>query len=136
MRLFLIVVLAGLLSFGVGLALVVAVNAWIPCHDTSSSCNMGMAMGHIAVMTYAPLAILVFGITAWFARSERALAIAALWLLAPVAAMLLYGVMLEGIPTDFSRELPDLLRCVLSPVLIVAVQWALLRAYMRRTAPV
>ena len=135
MRLLLIVLLGGLVSFGLGLALVYAVTEWIPCRDDASSCKLGEAMGYVAVMAYAPVAMLVLGITAWRARTVRAIGIAALALVAPMVALLLYGIALNGIPYDVSREIPDLLRFFLSPVLIVAVQWGVLRAYMRRSVP-
>jgi hypothetical protein len=135
MRLLLIVLIGGLVSFGLGWALVEAVNNWMPCTDEPSSCKLGEAMGTIAVIGYTPVATLVFGLTAWRAGSKRALDIAALWLIAPMLALWLYGILLEGIPRDIGHEVPDLLRFFGSPVLIVAVQWGILRAYMRRSVP-
>jgi hypothetical protein len=135
MRLFLTALLGGLLSFGCGLALVFAATEWLPCLDDAGSCRMGEAFGYLGAIIYAPLATAVFGLTAWRSASERPIAIAALVLLAPIAAILLMAVVRNGLPVNFAHERQGLLQFYAPPALIVAVQWAVLRAYISRSAP-
>ena len=134
MRLFLTVLLGGVVSFALGFALVFAVSEWLPCPDDRASCGMGQAYSIIATMIYAPLVTIVFGIAVWRVPSERAIAVVAIALLAPIAGLLLFGVILNGMPRDIVRELYGLLEFYVPPALIVAVQWAVLRAYIRRSA--
>jgi hypothetical protein len=129
MRLLLVVLIGGLVSFGLGLALVYAVFYWWPCHDSQSSCRLGYILGYGAIMAYAPLATLVFAVTAWRAGSERAVSLAALALLAPIAAFLFYGVLLYGV-ADVTRDWAGFLQVITAPALIVVVQWAVLRAHL------
>jgi Na+-transporting NADH:ubiquinone oxidoreductase subunit NqrE len=135
MRLFLTVLLGGLVSFALGFALVFAVSEWLPCPDDHASCGMGQAYSIIAVMIFAPLVMLVFGFAVWRNASERAIAIAAIALLAPIVGVLLFAMILNGMPRHIVRELYGLLEFYVPLVLIVGVQWAVLRAYIRRPAP-
>lgn len=135
MRLFVTVLLGGVVSFALGFALVFAVSEWLPCPDDRASCGMGQAYSIIAVMIFAPLVMLVFGFAVWRSASERAIAIAAITLLAPIVGVLLFAMILNGMPRDIMRELYGLLEFYVPLVLIVGVQWAVLRVYMRRPAP-
>lgn len=135
MRLLLAVLLGGVLSFALGFALVFAVSEWLPCPDDHASCGMGQAYSIIVTMIYALLAMLVLGFTVWRSASARAITIAAVALVAPVIAILLFAMALNGMPGDIMRELYGLLEFYIPPVLIVIVQWAVLRVYMQRAAP-
>jgi hypothetical protein len=135
MRLFLVVLLGGVLSFALAFALVFAVSEWLPCPDDHTSCGMGQAYSIIATMIYAPLVTIVFGIAVWRVPRERAIAIAAVALTAPIAGVLLFAMILNGMPRDWTREAYGLLEFYVPLVLIVGVQWAVLRAYIRRRAP-
>jgi hypothetical protein len=135
MRLFLIVLLGGLVSFALAFALVFAVSEWLPCPDDHASCGMGQAYSIIATMIFAPLVTLVFGFAVWRSASERAIAIAAVVLIAPIAGVLLFAMILNGMPRNLVREAYGLLEFYLPLVLIVGVQWAVLRTYLRRPAP-
>jgi hypothetical protein len=128
-RLFLTVVFGAALSFAIAFALVYAVFYWWPCRDTESSCRLGYILGYGAIMAYAPLATLVFAITAWRAGNERAVSLAALALLAPIAAFLFYGVLLYGV-ADVTRDWAGFLQVITAPALIVVIQWAVLRAHL------
>ncbi len=96
---------------------------------------MGEAWSLIAVMIWAPLVMAVFGVTIWLAPTERGLAVAAIALSAPVAGILLFAMLLNGLPRDWGRELQGLIAFYVPPLLIVGVQWGLLRAYMQRKVP-
>ncbi len=135
MRLMLTVLLGGALSCGFGAALVYAATDGMTCYDDAGSCRLAEAMGYLFVMAYAVLATIVFGITGWRVPTERALAIAALALVVPVVATLLLALVRNGLPRDPSHEAQGLLQLYAPPLLIVGVQWALLRSYMRRRVP-
>jgi hypothetical protein len=134
MRLFLTVLLGGCLSFGLGFALVYAASEWLPCFDDRMSCRMGEAYGIIATIVYAPVATLLFGVTVWRAPSERAIAIAMAALLVPVIGILAIGIMMTGAHFDLARDGQGLLQFYVPLTLIVIVQWAIMRAYLRRKA--
>jgi len=135
MRLLLTVLVGGIVSFALALGLVLFATHVLPCHDDRASCGMGEAWSIIAVMIWAPLVTLVFGLTVWLAPGERGIAVAAIALSAPVAGILLFAMILNGLPRDFGREIQGLAGFYVPPLLIVGVQWALLRAYMRRRVP-
>jgi hypothetical protein len=135
MRLFLTLLAAGVISFALALGLVLFATQVLPCHDDRASCGMGEAYSIIAVMIWAPLVTLVFGFTVWRAPTERSLAIAGLALSAPVAGILLFAMILNGLPRDIGREMQGFVAFYVPPLLIVGVQWGLLRAYMRRRVP-
>jgi hypothetical protein len=135
MRLFLTILLSGLVSFGLGFALVYAASEWMPCFDDVGSCRMGEAYGVIGTMVYTPIVTLLFGFTMWRARSERALTIVMAVLLVPIVIILAIGIAVTGLRFDFARDGQGLLQFYVPLVIIVAVQWAVLRAYIRRNIP-
>ena len=135
MRLVAVALVGGVLSYALAYALVATVSLLFPCVDSQSACRLGDLIGYGLIALYAPLATVTFAIVSWRAPNERALSHAALALLAPIAAMLLYGVLTIGFPTDPMRDGPDLLSGVTAPTLIVVVQWAILRASVMRAIP-
>jgi hypothetical protein len=135
MRLVLTILLAGLLSFGLSLALVFAVSTWLPCLEGVGSCCMGEAFGYLAAIVHAPVTSLAFALTAWPALRERPITIVALALVAPIAGLLLIAILRNGPPVDLAHERQGLLQFSAPPMLIVAVQWVVLRASMRRLGP-
>jgi multisubunit Na+/H+ antiporter MnhG subunit len=135
MRLFLTVLIGGIISFALALGLVLFATQVLPCHEDRASCGMGQAYSIIATMIFAPLATFVFGIAVWRVPSQRAIAVVAIALIAPIAGLLVFAFILNGMPRDIVRELYVLLEFYVPLVLIVGVQWAVLRAYMQRAAP-
>lgn len=135
MRLALTILLAGLLSFGLALALVFAASAWLPCLEDVGSCRIGEAFGYLAAIVYTPVTMLAFALTAWCAPRERPITIVALALVAPMAGLMLVAILRNGLPVDLAHERQGLLQFYALPTLIVAAQWAVLQASMRRPAP-
>lgn len=135
MRLALTILLAGLLSFGLALALVFAASAWLPCLEDVGSCRIGEAFGYLAAIVYALVTMLAFALTAWCAPRERPITIVALALVAPMAGLMLVAILRNGLPVDLAHERQGLLQFYALPTLIVAAQWAVLQASMRRPAP-
>ena len=135
MRLALTILLAGLLSSGLALALVFAASAWLPCLEDVGSCRIGEAFGYLAAIVYALVTMLAFALTAWCAPRERPITIVALALVAPMAGLMLVAILRNGLPVDLAHERQGLLQFYAVPTLIVAAQWAVLQASMRRPAP-
>jgi hypothetical protein len=133
MPLFLMVLLAGVLSFGAGIALVYIATHWLPRFDDAASVGMGEVFGILGTTFYAILTMLVMGITLWRARSERAIKIAMFVLLAPIAVILLIGMSQGGGRIDIAREAQGLLQFIVPLCLTVTIQWFLLRHYLRRS---
>jgi hypothetical protein len=136
MRLLLTVLIGGALSCGLGFALVYAATEGMTCYDDAGSCRLAEAVGYLMVMVYAALASIVLGVAVWRAPRARAVTLAALALIAPVLGTLALAAIRNGLPRDFFHEVQGLLQLYAPPLLIVGVQWALLRAYMRRRVPV
>jgi hypothetical protein len=135
MRLALTILLAGLLSSGLALALVFAASAWLPCLEDVGSCRIGEAFGYLAAIVYALVTMLAFALTAWCAPRERPITIVALALVVPMAGLMLVAILRNGLPVDLAHERQGLLQFYAVPTLIVAAQWAVLQASMRQAAP-
>ena len=133
MRLLLNVIAAGVLSFAVAFGLVYAASHWLPCFDDRAACGLGEVYGTIGTMFYAPLAMIVFGISLWRWSTERAIGIAAVILLAPIVLILLYGMLLNEAQIRL-RELQGALQFFVPLALTVVLQWLMLRGYLRRRA--
>jgi hypothetical protein len=130
MRLLLIVVAAGALSLGAALALVYFASHWLPCMDDHASCGMGEVFGVIGTLVYAPVAMIVYGITLWRARGVRAIGIAMIALLVPIVLILVVGMSRGGRLS--MRDLQGMLQFTVPLSLTVVLQWLVLRAYLRR----
>jgi ABC-type nitrate/sulfonate/bicarbonate transport system permease component len=133
MRLLLSVIAAGGLSFAVAFGLVYAASHWLPCFDDRAACGLGEVYGTIGTLFYAPLAMIVFGLTLWRWPTERAIGIVALVLLTPIILLLLYGILLNEAQIRL-RELQGALQFFVPLALTVLVQWFVLRGYLRRRA--
>ena len=135
MRLLLVVLLAAALSLLAAFAVVGFATHVIPCQDDRASCGLGDVYGVVGSLFYAAVALVVFGVTVWAARTERAIRIAMVVLLTPIALVLLFGMAQKGGGRiDLARELQGMLQFIVPLGLVVVVQWAVLRSYLRRVA--
>lgn len=132
MRLFLMVLFAGALSLGAGIAVVYVATHWLPRFDDAASVGMGEVYGILGTIFYTVVTMLVMGITLWRTRSENAIWIAMLALLAPIAGILLIGMTQSGASINLAREGQGLLQFIVPLCLTVMVQWFLLRRYLRQ----
>lgn len=132
MRLFLMVLFAGALSLGAGIAVVYVATHWLPRFDDAASVGMGEVYGILGTIFYTVVTMLVMGITLWRTRSENAIWIAMLALLAPIAGILLIGITQSGASINLAREGQGLLQFIVPLCLTVMVQWFLLRRYLRQ----
>ena len=120
MWMFLAVVAAGALSGAVGLAVAFfAANAWPVGFEA-----YGFLFG--AVFCYSLIAMVVFELTLCWGRTERALGVAALLLIAlPIVLLLSIAI------SDFGVARFESI-CSASLLLVVAVQWLVLRTALQR----
>jgi uncharacterized membrane protein YesL len=132
MPLFVMVPFAAALSLGAGIAVVYVATHWLPPFDEPASIGMGEVFGILGSILYAAVTMLVMGVTLWRARSERAIWIAMLVLLAPIGAILLIGLTQSGVRINLAREVQGLLQFIVPLCLTVMVQWFLLRRYLRQ----
>jgi hypothetical protein len=134
LRLVLILLLAAAVSLGAGLGLFWLVSR-MPCEGEQLACNIDDAVGGYAAIIWAGLGLVGFGFALLFANRRKALAIAAIVLLAPLL-FFVGGDLLEGWTyvgfypyADFRSFVSKLL----PPASLVLVQYLVLRFAVRRT---
>ena len=132
MRLFWMSILAAAVALAVSLSLVYVATHWLPRFDDAASVGMGEMFGVIGSIFYTIVTLLVMGITVWRARSEWAIKVAMLVLLAPVVLILLIGMAQSGARFNLGREVQGLLQFVVPLCLTVLIQWYLLRRILRQ----
>jgi hypothetical protein len=132
MPLLLMVPVAAALSLGAAITVVYGATHWLPRFDDAASIGMGEVYGILGSVFYAVVTMLVMGITLWSARTERAIWIAMLVLLAPIALILLIGIVQSGTHINVARDGQGLLQFVVPVCLTVTVQWFLLRRTLRQ----
>jgi len=124
---------AGALSFLAGFAFTQAI-AHIPCRGETLACNIDQAIGGYAVVIWAILGPLIFGLVLAIARNRTALAGAfAVLLVPPVAFFLLTQIKHTlHIGLEPQRQLRTLLVTFAPPALTVPVQYLILRLVVPR----
>ena len=134
LRLVLILLLAAVISLGAGLGLFWLVSG-MPCEGEQLACNIDDAVGGYAAIIWAGLGLVAFGIALLFANTRKALAIAAIILLAPLL-FFVGGDLLEGWTyvgfypyADFRSFISKLV----PPASLVLVQYLILRFAVRST---
>lgn len=134
LRLVLILLLAAAISLGAGLGLFWLVSG-MPCEGEQLACNIDDAVGGYAAIIWAGLGLVTFGIALLFANTRKALAIAAIILLAPLL-FFVGGDLLEGWTyvgfypyADFRSFISKLV----PPASLVLVQYLILRFAVRST---
>jgi hypothetical protein len=133
LRLVLILLLAAAVSLSAGLGLFWLVSR-MPCEGEQLACNIDDAVGGYATLIWAGFGVVVFGLALLFANKRKALAVAAIVLLAPLL-FFVGGDLLEGWTyvgfypyADFRSFLSKLL----PPASLVLVQYLILRLAVRR----
>jgi hypothetical protein len=134
LRLVRILLLAAAISLGAGLGLFWLVSG-MPCEGEQLACNIDDAVGGYAAIIWAGLGLVAFGIALLFANTRKALAIAAIILLAPLL-FFVGGDLLEGWTyvgfypyADFRSFISKLV----PPASLVLVQYLILRFAVRST---
>ena len=127
MRLFLLTVLAGVVSIAAGIGVVILTSHVLPPYDAAGR-GLGGVNRLAPVATYGFIVMVVLGCTA---RGERAFRIAMLALLIAPACVMLFGVLLGVIRRPDLYALQQLLFWAIQALLplwaVVVAQWFILR---------
>jgi hypothetical protein len=133
MRLFLMIVLAGLVSIAIGVGAVV-VTSQLPTNDDAAGRGLGEVFRVLFVPAYAVVAMIAFGISAPGQRREHALKVTMI-----VLCLLPFAVVLFGCMQDVTGRLYRLrgeffsgAQIVIPLWLVVLAQWLVLRWHLRR----
>lgn len=134
MRLFGVVLLAGLLSLIVGVGVTIALNAVAPCYSDKAGCGMAEAYRFFFVLGFVLLGMVVFGISAVGKTRERPLWLTLITLcLVPVFLFLFaVGSDLSSGRTTSQSDISDSLLVALAYLSVIFVQWRLIRDFLRR----
>jgi len=132
-----VILLAGVVSAGLGVLLNRAVTDWAPCQGEQLACTMDGVVGLIAVLVLAGAATVVFGVVMFWKPTRRAVTIAFAMLLVPVA-LLLYEELREIVVlrqgwSFYWKEYQGLLQIVAAPALVVVVQGAFFVLFVARS---
>ncbi len=134
MKLFGVILLAGLLSLIVGIGVTIALNAIAPCYSDKAGCGMSEAYRLFFVPGFVILAMVAFGISAAGKNRERSLWLTMITLLlVPIFLFLLaVGSDLSSGRTTSKSDFSDSTQAALSYWAVVLVQWRLIRDFLRR----
>lgn len=132
MRLFGVILLAGLLSAVAAFAVTVAGIQIFACRSDAAGCGMAMAYQVLIVPVYAIVAMVAFGIA--FTNRLLAIAVTAAALVCLTVLLFVFGLASDvssGRQTQAS-DVADLLQLLVPFWAAVAVQWFVIRFYLQR----
>lgn len=134
MKLFGVILLAGLLSLIVGIGVTIGINAVAPCYSDKAGCGMSEAYRLFFVPGFALLGMVAFGISAAGKKRERPLWLTLITLgLVPVLLLLLaIGSDLSSGRSTSKGDLSDSLLAALAFWSVIGVQWRVIRDFLRR----
>lgn len=133
MKLFGVVLLAGLVSLAAGLAVAVA-GAALPCYSDKAGCGLGDAYRILLVPLYAVIGMIGLGISAPGQARERPLKLAMLTLILASIFLGLFGAIsdLSKGRSSMGQSLIEVFQ-IFSPFwAVVAMQYFMIRNYLRR----
>jgi hypothetical protein len=134
LRLFGIIVLAGLLSAGAALAITLAGLQILTCSSDPAGCGMAMAFQVLAIPVYAAVLTIIFGMVMLFANRLRAIAVTACILVGLTITLFILGLLsdvMSGRQTRASDFL-ELLQMLLPFWAAVVVQWFVIKYFLTR----
>lgn len=134
MKLFGVVLLAGLLSLIVGVGVTIGLNAIAPCFSDKAGCGMAEAYRFFFVPGFVLLAMIAFGISAAGKGRERPLWLTLMTLALVPVFLVLFAVgsdVLSGRATMIG-DLSDSLLAAFAFWSVIFVQWRLIRDFLRR----
>ena len=134
MKLFGVVLLAGLLSLIVGVGVTIAINAVAPCYSDKAGCGMAEAYRLFFVPGFALLGMVAFGFSAAGKNRERPL-----WLTLITLCLVPVFLFLFAVGSDSSSgrtaskgDISDSLLAALAYLSVIYVQWRVIRDFLRR----
>lgn len=134
MKLFGVVLLAGLLSLIVGVGVTIGLNAIAPCFSDKAGCGLAEAYRFFFVPGFVLLAMIAFGISAAGKGRERPLWLTLMTLALVPVFLVLFAVgsdVLSGRATTIG-DLSDSLLAALAFWSVIFVQWRLICDFLRR----
>ncbi len=138
MRVFGLILLAGLISALVAEAANYAVTYWAPCQGEGLACTMDGIVGSIASLAMVVIAMVAFGAVMFWKPRPAALLVVLAALFLPVGFLLTITlqeiVVLRDGWSFYWREVQKLLQIVAAPALVAVVQWLIFRAYVARAS--
>ena len=128
MRLFLLTVLAGVVSIAAGIGVVILTSQYLPSYDDAAGRGLGEVYRLASVLVYGIIVMIVLGGTA---RSERMFRIAMLALLIAPACLVLFGALSDLTRRAdlyaLKRQFFSAVQVLLPLCAVVLVQWFILR---------
>jgi hypothetical protein len=133
-RLFGIIVLAGLLSAVVALGATAAGIQFVPCRSDPAGCGMAAAFQVLAIPVYTVVLMIVFGLVMMFADRLRAIAVTASILIGITVLLFFVGILSDSVTGRQTKadDLLELLQLLMPYWVAVAVQWLVIRFYLQR----
>lgn len=134
MKLFGVIILAGIVSLFAGLAATIAGSALLPCYSDKAGCGMGDAYRIFFVPLYVIAAMIAFGISAPGVARARPVKLAMITLLLAAGFLCLFGII-----SDFASgrsvtgaSIFEMLQIVSAFAAVVLVQWLMVSNYVQR----
>ena len=134
MRLFGVILLAGLLSVFAGLAVTIAGSAVVPCSSDPAGCGMGEAYRIFAIPAYVLIGMIAFGISAPGQGRERTVRITMKVLMLVPIILIAFGLAADGSAgkTTKGSDILEALQLVVPFWAVVFTQWFVVRDFLRR----
>ena len=134
MRLFVIILLAGLLSLFAGLAVTIAGSALIPCRSDPAGCGMGEAYRVFIVPLYIVIGMIAFGISAPGKNRGRALRMTMKVLILIPVFLIAFGLAADLVEGKMPRsaDVLEALQLAMPFWAVVVTQWLVVRGFLRR----
>lgn len=134
MRLFAIILLAGLLSLFVAIAATIAGSALIPCSSDPAGCGMGEAYRIFAIPAYVLIGMIAFGISAPGRDRERTVRITMKVLMLVPVFLIALGFAAGGSAgkTTKGSDILEALQLAVPFWGVVFTQWFVVRDFLRR----
>jgi hypothetical protein len=136
MRLFFIILLAGLLSLFVAVAVTIAGSAVVPCSSDPAGCGMGDAYRIFAVPLYVAIGMIAFGISAPGRDRERRVRITMKVLMLVPVFLIAFGFAADASAGKSTRgsDVLEALQLAAPFWAAVVTQWFVVRDFLRRRA--
>jgi hypothetical protein len=134
MRLFAIILLAGLLSLFVAIGATIAGSALIPCSSDPAGCGMGEAYRIFAIPAYVSIGMIAFGISAPGQDRERRVRITMKVLMLVPMFLIAFGLAADGNAGKTTRgsDILEALQLAVPFWAVVFAQWFVVRDFLRR----
>ena len=134
MKLFGVIILAGVISLFAGLAATIAGSALLPCYSDKAGCGMGDAYRIFFVPLYAIAGMIAFGISAPGVARVRAVKLAMITLLLAAVFLCLFAIIsdLSSRGSVANATIFEMLQIVSAFAVVILTQWLMVNNYVQR----